>query len=118
MGIGPCQCLSKKEDTNNLQVDSIEKEVKEKSNNNYTLEQKANITENMPKIIKLQACCRGYIIRKRMSQQYPNLFRNPQEFYSSKPVRKKIDAVPYYSNPETRATEQRIGPFNYNMEKK
>lgn len=113
MGNSPCHCFTKKDDSKNLQIASVEKAIKHDCNYSFTAEEEEKIRPHLPKIVKIQAYYRGYNTRKKVSQEYPELARRLQQPLLARPTRKKVTVVPNYSNPATRATEQRIGPFNY-----
>jgi len=122
MGGSACQCL-KSNDPKNLNLGQPDEQIAEhtKKSDKFSVNpiREETYKENLPKIIKLQACYRGYTVRKNMSPELKNI-RAKQHVGTSesgqqiqKPARKEISVVPDYSNPETRATEQRLGPFKY-----
>ena len=122
MGANSCQCLKNREDPKNLQLDKTDEKVSDRSKrpNKTALSpsEQEMYKKDLPKILKIQACYRGYALRKKLGPEFKTKHVNRAGTNDSgqqvqKPTRKEIDVVPDYSNPETRATEQRLGPFKY-----
>ena len=118
MGTNMCQCLTKRDDSKTIEIGQTDKQVVEAVKNPVNSQREDHLKKNVQKIIKIQACYRGYITRKKLGPEFARLRhdKNQVEPVASKPTRKKIAVVPDYSNPETRATEQRLGPFKYDKQ--
>eukprot|EP01022_Parablepharisma_sp_SALTPOND_P012873 TRINITY_DN1674_c0_g1_i1.p3 TRINITY_DN1674_c0_g1~~TRINITY_DN1674_c0_g1_i1.p3 ORF type:complete len:401 (+),score=43.48 TRINITY_DN1674_c0_g1_i1:4847-6049(+) len=123
MGNSACQCISSKDDTKNLQLHTKDAAIMENSKRGQP-QISANDAEYFKrhgsKAVKIQACYRGYLARKMMAPELQKLRQNlayggDQSAFmlSQKPNCRQIAVVPDYSNPETRATEQRLGPFKF-----
>ncbi len=131
MGSSTCQCISSKDDTKNLQLHSKEDAVVEAAKKNRSQISASDaefFKRNEAKAVKLQACFRGYLVRKSMAPELQKARQNlaaggasagkldggnAQNVIPQKPNCRQISIVPDYSNPETRATEQRLGPFKF-----
>ena len=81
--------------------------------------------ENEEKIVKLQANTRGYLERKKQREERGDVEDKNKPKVSSRTsqrnkeggpgtaVAKPVAKLPDYSNPATKATEEKLGPFNY-----
>ena len=70
------------------------------------------------KIIKIQARYRGHVVRNKMNTERKDAMKTTKiNEPGQRPGRKEVSVVPNYSNPDTRATEQRLGPFKYEIPK-
>ncbi len=84
--------------------------------------------ENEEKIIKLQANARGFITRNKMKEDKNESYDKNKPRQSSRTsqrnkdggpntaVAKPVANLPDYSNPATKATEEKLGPFNYDRD--
>jgi hypothetical protein len=84
--------------------------------------------ENQEKIVKLQANTRGFLARKKMRDEKGESFDKNKPKQSSRvsqrnkdggpgtAVAKPVAKLPDYSNPATKATEEKLGSFNYEKE--
>lgn len=79
--------------------------------------------KNPQKVIKIQAVGKGMIARKKYKLQLEESKKNPAENKNeerqdslNREDCKLITNVPDYSNPATRATEAKLGAFNYDQD--
>ena len=84
--------------------------------------------ENEEKIVKLQANARGFITRQQMKNDKNESFDKQKPKQSSRTsqrnkeggpgtaVAKPVARLPDYSNPATKATEEKLGAFNYDRD--
>ncbi len=116
MGVPLCQCLNNK-DEKNLQLASVDKVAEKSTKFQPSVQDKERYKLSLTKIVKIQKCYRGHATRKKLGPELAKIKRPPPTIdetgKGTKPVRKEISVVPDYSNPETRATEQKLGPFKY-----
>ncbi len=83
-----------------------------------------NIGEKHPqKVVKIQSMVRGVVARRKYKPQLEEVKKNPVENKDAerrdslnREDCKLITNVPDYSNPATRATEDRLGAFNYDQD--
>ena len=84
--------------------------------------------ENQEKIVKLQANTRGFLARKKIKDEKGESYDKNKPKQSSRvsqrnkdggpgtAVAKPVAKLPDYSNPATKATEEKLGSFNYEKE--
>ena len=113
---GACQCLNNRDDGGNLDIekDKSGNQGKKIAKTGITPEDEKKYAANIAKIIKIQSCYRGHAARAKLGPEFQKRGRGTVDGQQMQvPVRREIDVIPDYSNPETRATEQRLGPFKY-----
>jgi len=84
--------------------------------------------ENEDKIVKLQAQTRGFLARKQLNNEKGESYDKNKPKQSSRTsqrnkdggpgtaVAKPVARLPDYSNPATKATEEKLGAFNYDRD--
>ena len=87
-----------------------------------------NAEENKELIIKLQANTRGFLARKKLKEDKGESYDKNKPKQSSRisqrnkeggpgtAVAKPVAKLPDYSNPATKATEEKLGAFNYDRD--
>ena len=85
-------------------------------------EQMQVLKKSEKKLIKIQAVWRGYSCRKRLkNDDHINQKPRPSGRRSNRPpnnggaVARQLNEMPDYSNSATRATEAKLGKFEYNL---
>ncbi len=124
MGTNACQCLNNKDEKTNLQLRSKEEAVNEKAKKEdrpqLSPEELEYFKRNEKKALRIQAHYRGFVARKKLQPELSKIHKaqpaaddqtNSQSL--QKPSCHEITVVPDYSNPETRATELKLGPFKF-----
>ena len=84
--------------------------------------------DNEGKVVKIQANARGYLERKKMKEEKGEVYDKNKPKVSSRTsqrnkdggpgtaVAKPVAKLPDYSNPATKATEEKLGAFNYDRD--
>ena len=118
-----CQCLNDRDDAKDLQLQDSTGKIgngnKNTGKGNISPERETLYKTNVSKIVKIQSCYRGHSTRIKLGPEFRNIRQGSRGVIDSngkeiqKPTCKKVDIIPDYSNPETKATEQRLGPFKY-----
>ncbi len=119
MGTNTCHCLNPKDDGKGLVLEKPPPaQVTELSKKPAELppERVEHYRQNLKKVIRVQSYYRGYVARKNCSPEITQIRKRsgqPGGAQVAKPVFKEINVVPDYSNPETRATEEKLGAFKF-----
>ena len=131
MGTGGCQCLTKREDTKNLQLEQSDKLVLEQGKAVQSPQvDDEYYKQNLEKAVTIQRHYRGFVSRKKLGKEagpaVPASNGQPEngvnrggepgpeaEGQGQRPSGREISVVPDFSNPETKATELKLGPFKY-----
>ncbi len=130
MGTSACQCINSKDEKTNLQLRTKDNEVAEKARKESKVqpmsrEDEEYFKKNLSKAVNIQAHFRGFMARKKLQPEISKIRPSPPEpapddQANSQAVQKpnchEISVVPDYSNPETRATEQKLGQFKFDQE--
>ena len=123
MGVNSCQCLKNRDDAKDLNIEkansSVEEHKKKPVKAALSAQEEELYGKHLSKIVKIQACYRSYTTRKKLGLQGRRVKplnrggtgESGQQV--KKPVPKEMFAITDYLNPDTRATEQRLGPFKY-----
>lgn len=116
-----CNCLNDKNDAINLNIgcDSLANEqCKKQDNSIITAKDIAFYKANANKVVRIQAFYRSYLARKKIGFKFHFSNQTVIRINNESPQRpgKEIQTIPDYSNPETRATEQKLGPFKYDKQ--
>lgn len=80
------------------------------------------LKKHEPKLVKIQSVWRGHTTRKRLkADDHINQKPRPSGRRSNRPqnnggaIARQLNEMPDYSNSATRATEQKLGKFEYNL---
>ena len=120
MGTRSCVCLNAKDESKNLQLEQVAVKVEERAvpkNDTSVLADPEKEQLKVAKAVRIQSFYRGYMTRKKLAAQYPNYrgFGRTGANGETRVVRRPLTSVPDYSNPETRATEKKLGAFVYDV---
>jgi hypothetical protein len=124
MGGALCNCLNKREDPKDLVLADNDGEAVEKARHPRAEYQPSpddadHFKQSEGYAVKIQSHYRGHVTRKAMKDKPPLEPSGPVNGLSEnqgsgrRPAGREIQQVPDYSNPDTRATEQRLGAFVY-----
>ncbi len=120
-----CNCLNKREDPKNLVLTADKDDVQERGKkppDQYkpTPSDEEYFKRNEEKAVAIQAHYRSHAARKQLADQGHPVHEvkkeQPEEprKEGQRPPGREIAQVPDYSNPDTKATELRLGVFKYN----
>jgi hypothetical protein len=121
MGTRSCVCLNAKDESKNLQLERVDVKVEERAvpKEIPIVSPNADAAKRQAeKAVHIQAFYRGFITRKKLATQYPGYrgYGRAAMDGEAKMVRRPLTSVPDYSNPETRATEKKLGAFVYDAQ--